>query len=449
MTVAQMKAARAAKLKSARDLLAAAKAANREVTADEATQAQTLVDEAAALATKIAAATAVDALSASIDADIAGLDDVPAPRTGKSATRIESTTDLAAEDPKRGFKSPRDFMASVLKAGQTNGRSIDKRLQPLIVRKEAAAGSDEQGEYSQPYGGFTVPDGFAPSLLSVQAEGDPTAGRTMRVPMSTPVLNINARVDKNHTTSVTGGLTFSRRAEADTSGSSRTEYERVKLEATSLMGKAFATEELLTDSPISFVAIIEAGFREQYGSHILNEKIRGTGVGEYLGVLNSPCKVDIAKENNQTANTIVYANLLKMRARCWGYGQAIWLANQDIIPQLGLLNVATGTGGLPVYMPSAREDMPDMLFGRPIFYSEYPETLGTSGDLILSNWSQYLEGDLQGLQSAESMHVRFEQNERCFRVTARNDGRPWWRSALTPKKGAGTLSPIVTLATRA
>jgi hypothetical protein len=65
------------------------------------------------------------------------------------------------------------------------------------------------------------------------------------------------------------------------------------------------------------------------------------------------------------------------------------------------------------------------------------------------NWSQYLEGTLQGLQSDESIHVRFLANERTFRFYLRNDGRGWWKSALTPRKGANSLSPFVGLAERA
>ena len=46
------------------------------------------------------------------------------------------------------------------------------------------------------------------------------------------------------------------------------------------------------------------------------------------------------------------------------------------------------------------------------------------------------------------MHVRFLAAERAFRFYRRNDGQWWWRSALTPRAGS-TLSPVVTLATRA
>jgi len=101
-----------------------------------------------------------------------------------------------------------------------------------------------------------------------------------------------------------------------------------------------------------------------------------------------------------------------------------------------------------MWQQSAREDAPDMLLGRPIAYDENCKTLGDAGDLILCNWTQYLEGTLQPLQSAESMHVRFLYNERVFKFWKRNDGRMWWNTYLTPKNGS-TLSPVVTLAVRA
>jgi|TARA_Y100000310_G_scaffold51927_1_gene47806 HK97 family phage major capsid protein len=359
-------------------------------------------------------------------------------------------------DPKmRGFDSPGDFLTSIINS-ETRGIT-DKRLDPLRssitsdnpdATFKAAVGSDEQSTFSDPYGGFLVPEGMSPELLSTAFEGDPLAGRTMPLPMDTPVVNINARVDKTHTNSVSGGLRVYRRAEGDTSSSSRQEFEKIKLEATGLFGVSFITEELLMDSPRSFAAMLEAGFRDEFAAVILNERLNGTGVGEFLGINNAGCLISVSKETGQAATTIVYENVIKMRARVWGYNRAVWLANHDCIPQLMLMNQSVGTGGIPVWQPSGREDHPDVLLGRPIFFSEFPNTIGTAGDLICGNWSQFLEGTYQPLGSAESIHVRFVNHERTFKFFMRNAGSPWWRAALTPKNGS-TLSPFVRLATRA
>src|SRR5690606_23974205 len=227
----------------------------------------------------------------------------------------------------------------------------------------ADAGGDEQGGYADRYGGFAVPRAVAPGILQIGAEGDPTAGRTTGVPMTAPMVDILARTDKNHTTSVSGGCIVTRKPEAVAANASRMEMERVTLRASSLFGLAFATEEILTDSPISFAVLIENGFREQFAFHMLNEKLRGNGGNEYLGVLNSPAKVTVSPEAGQGEDTILAENVINMRSRCWGYSNAIWIANHDTFPQLAKLAIVVsdgqGAGGLvTIYQASAREDRP-------------------------------------------------------------------------------------------
>lgn len=379
----------------------------------------------------------------------------------------------AEDDPRAGFQSPQDFLLSVMKNSRAQAREQvrDERLQMLTTTDaddngaealafmlprafapksiRAAAGSDEQGNYADTYGGFLKPTQMLPGLLSVEFEGDPTAGLTRMLPMAAPVVKINARTDKNHTTSVSGGLTFTRTPETAGATTSRTAIEQITMEASPLVGAAYATEQVMTDSPVSFVALLSSGFRAQRGAHILNEKIRGGGGNEYLGILNSPAKVTVAKETGQAADTINYDNVLNMRASSWGYSGAVWLANHDCLPQLAKMSLAVGTGGAPVFFPGSVGERPDMLLGRPIIYSEYMNTVGDAGDIALVNWGEYLEGSYQPLRQDESIHVRFMNLERAFRFYERNCGAPWWRSALTPNKGANSLSPIVTLAERA
>lgn len=355
---------------------------------------------------------------------------------------------LANDDPAFGFKSRRDFFWDVYNAEMKSG-PIPERLAPLVLK---AVGGDEQSVAADQYGGFLLPETFMPELLKIAPEGDVLAGRTQPIPMQTPTVHMNARVDKNHTESVSGGLTFSRREEMGTKDPTRMKFEKITLEAHMLFGSAIATEELLQDSPLSFTQILASGFSDQFLYHIMDERIDGSGVGQYLGVLNSPALLTIDAETDQVAETLVYENIIKMRAQCWKYGDAIWLANLDTLPQLMLLNQSVGIGGIPIWMPGgfggATQDHPDTLLGRPIFFSEQPKTLGTTGDLILGNWSQYLEGTYAPMASAESMHVRFFAHERAFKFFTRNDARPWWTSTLTPKESAKELSPFVVLATR-
>jgi HK97 family phage major capsid protein len=365
-------------------------------------------------------------------------------------------------DPRGGFPNPREFLLAVMQ------KPGDPRLRRLAVQDDqqaggerafllprafnpsflVAVGSDEQGVYSDPYGGFLTEKRFIPSLLQLGFEGDPTSGRTQSVPMGTPTVSLPARVDKDHTSSVSGGFTVTRKPETVAATDSRASFELVTLKASSLFGLAYASEEILTDSVISFVTLIEAGFRDQFAHHMLEEKLRGLGGAEFIGALNGDATLAIART---AANRILGTDVLAMRRRCWGYRDAIWIANHDTFAEVYRVGAAAydDEGATPlsgagvVYATSMRDDRPDSLLGRPIFYSEYASTLGSAGDLILGNWSEYLEGLYQPLRTAESIHVRWVEHERAFKFWLRNAGAPWWRTALTPKNSTETQSPFV------
>lgn len=442
----QLTKAHAAEITKATAIRDQAKAEKREITAEEEAAITAHLDAAAAIKADMKTE---EQAQAKRRETLAALDGAAA-ELGKSVRKTAPDAGAplpaqpkAEDDGKCGFRTPAEFFRAVIKAG--SGRAeADPRLAPL-----AAVGSDEQRSDIDSTGGYLVPRGFSPNLLQLAAETDPTAGRTTMVPMETNAIDIPARVDKDHTSSVSGGLTWSRRAQTGTGADSKQAYELVTLKVNSLMAVNFQTEELIRDSAISVAALIAASFRQELGATMVNEKLNGTGSGQYLGVLNAPGKVVIAKESGQLADTINFQNVVKMRARCWGYGNAIWLANHDCYPQLAQLSLQVGVGGSAVYTPSLVEDRPDLLLGRPIFYTEYTKTVGDKGDLVLGNWSQYLEGQKGGMESAESIHVRFLQNERVFRAEVRNDGQPWWRTVMTPKNSTATMAPFVLLDDRA
>lgn len=365
-----------------------------------------------------------------------------APAIPSAPARITDVKEGFESDPKGGFRNQQEFFSGVMQAALT-GKCNDDRL-----KFRQTAGSDEHSGVNDAYGAFTIPEGFMGGLMMLDPEVDPVAGLTTNLPVSTPTIHVNARTDKTHSTSVTGGLRVYRRTETDEVTSSRMQTERITLTANSLMGVSYATEELLADSPISFATLVATGFAQEIGAAILNERINGTGVGQFEGVLTTPALVSVAKETGQAAATIDYKNVVNMYARQYNKNRAIWLANHNTLPALMQMNQSVGTAGIPAWQPSAREGAPNLLLGRPIYFTEFCPTLGTVGDLLFCDWSQYLEVTLGGINTAESVHVRFLNNERAFRVSVRNDGRSWWRSALTPKNGS-TLSPFVALATRA
>jgi HK97 family phage major capsid protein len=365
-------------------------------------------------------------------------------------TRYAVGAERWREDPKGGFESLTAFFGSVRRYFTTAGRSYDERLKPLAVGHDgplAAAGSDEQGVYSDPHGGFLAPEALLGPVRRVPPGADPMSATTPLI-MPAARVKIPARVDRNHSSSVTGGIVISRTQETVDAVASRGELEQVTFEANSAIGLTFVSDRLTDGAAPMLEEWLARCYEDAFVNMARTERLFGTGTGEGLGVLNSPCLITVAKEAGQAADTIVKANIDNMEARSWDYGRATWVANYNTRPQLKSLVQVVGTGGNAVpYLTCV--DGQELLDGRPIYFTDIAKTLGDRGDVVLGVWAEYVDATYKPLELAASMHVRLIQGEVAFRAWTRCDFRPWWRSALTPKNGTLTLSPFVTLAERA
>ncbi len=357
------------------------------------------------------------------------------------------------------------------------GPGQDKRTSPspgpfnslaeqLLTVRDAALGTrgvDQRlyavgtggGEQIPSEGGFLVQYDFAAGLLQRTYEVGSILSRCTRMPISAPSggLKINTVLETSRATgSRYGGVRAYRLEEAGTPTAFAPKFGRLELNLKKIIALYYATDELLQDSA-ALDTVVSTAVPEEISFKIEDEIIRGTGGGQMLGILKGACKVTVAKEVGQTAATVVYENIIKMWARLYARGQrnAVWLINQDVLPQIFNMGITIGVGGAPVFMPAGGiSGSPySTIFGRPVIPVEYCETLGTEGDIILADFSQYLIAEKGGLRADSSMHVQFLTDQMVFRFVLRNDGLPIWPAPLTPYKGTATVSPFITLAVRA
>lgn len=251
-----------------------------------------------------------------------------------------------------------------------------------------------------------------------------------------------------------GGVRVYSDAELDALTQSKTKFKKIRIEPKRLTGLYFASNEILSNAPILQGEMSEL-FSEEFAFKGQDLCINGSGVGEALGVMNASCLVSVAKESGQAADTILFENLVKMKARVHVRNQSnvVWFANRDVEPQLYQLSLPVGTGGsvMPVYVPSQIQGSgaAGTLLGIPIIFVEQCATLGDKGDIVLADWSAYWAANKGGMESAASMHLKFDYNQTAFRFITYFDGQPRLTSAITPYKGSATTSPFVTLAARA
>jgi hypothetical protein len=341
-----------------------------------------------------------------------------APRPG---ARIETGGMAAPSDGP--FRNLGEQMQAVVNAAKPGGR-VDERL-------------------------YQVMDSYAGS-----GEGLGSDGRCRHIPigpnsnrLEAPIVDETSRA----TGSRWGGLNVYWLAEGSEIPTSKPKFGKLSLDLGKLCGLCHATEELLADST-AFGAILTQGFSEELAFRLDDAIFRGDGVGKPLGITESPALVQVAKETDQDADTILWENVRKMWTRIPGRNRpnAVWLVNQEAEEQLYSMVQMIGASGVPVYMPAGgASDTPyASLFGRPVLPCEQSSALGDVGDIVLADLSEYLVIDKGGVQAANTIAVRFQYDERSFRFVLRTNGMPLWSAPLTPYKGTNTLSPFVALAAR-
>lgn len=415
----------------AKELLAASRKDERDLTDDERGKHDSLMQELETVKGSIEVEEAQKRAELELEA-------LPAPASATPAPAVVSD----------GFPTFGDFLVAVVEA-DTPGGVVDPRLNPMA----AATG---HGTTVPSKGGFLVRKDWSTRLLDEAMNESDLASRCTRVTIGAdsdgielPYVKETSRV----TGSRGGGVRVYRRAEAATVTASTTELGKLKIDLEDLMAITYLTKRLMRDGR-AMESIVTQQFRDEFAFVLDDEIIRGTGVGQCLGILNSDILVTQDKEVGQAANTILFENVSKMRQRfhAKNRGRMIWLNNQDTEQALSAMSLTVGTGGVAVYMPAGglSVDGYDRLYGKPVIPIEQCSTLGDVGDLIAADMSRYMLIEKGGLEMASSMHVRFIYAEETLRFMMAVNGRPVWRgqTSLTPYKGADTISPFVTLQAR-
>lgn len=373
----------------------------------------------------------------------AKLEAEPANNKGGHLIVTEDETDKKAAQP---WESMGHFLKQVYVAA-TQPYKIDDRLkaQKAILGASEGVPSD---------GGFLVHQTQSDQLFMLEHAPSELTRRVRRFPVgpNSNGLKINAVDETSRATgSRWGGVNAYWAAEGDTAAATKPKFREIKMELNKLMAFFYATEELLEDTN-QLESVASQAVREELDWLVENAILRGSGAGQPAGIFNSDALVTVAKESGQTANTIVFENIVKMwsRRHARSTSNLIWLINQDVEPQLYTMSLAIGTGGVPVYLPPGGLSTAGYgtLMGRPVIPVEQASTLGTVGDISLIDPTQYLMIDKGGVKQASSMHVAFLTDQMCFRWTYRVDGKPGWRSPLTPANGTKTQSPFIVLASR-
>lgn len=234
--------------------------------------------------------------------------------------------------------------------------------------------------------------------------------------------------------------------EADAITASQPKVAAIQLNPKKVSVLVYLTSELLADMN-ALARFLILAFTKELAFKTVDGVVAGDGTGKPQGILYSPARVTVAKQGGQSSGTILSQNVLDMLGRFWvGSHQnetSAWFCNSDALAKLPGMTLAVGTSLSALYDSDTRR-----MLGFPVIPIEQCKTVGTEGDIILADFSEYHVAWRDRGSFFTSMHVKFTTDEQAMRLTARVDGQGGWQTPVTPLNGTNTQSPFVTLAAR-
>ena len=376
---------------------------------------------------------------------LAGLADIE----DKEAEAKDATDEIERKEAANapgGFKEWGKFLEACWYSGHRmpQVQRTDPRLRFFKDESEPGHEKKQMVESVGASGGFLVPTEFLAKLYAVSPEDVIMRPRASIIRMNRRQIDIPV-LDQTGTTAGRphwmGGMIAYWAEEAEEKTLTEADFRRVSLVAYKLIGYTRASDELVEDSAISLSDFIasELGFSGLVRWYEDYAFLRGTGVGQPLGIINAGATINVAR---QAGGTVGYIDLANMDENFLPQGRGLWVISQSLKSDLRQVQDPAGNY---VWQPNARDPIPNTIFGWPVIFTEKLPLAGTAGDILLIDPRYYLIGDRKAttIESTQYDYWRFDQTS--WRVVHRVDGQPWLSTYLTMQDGTTTVSPFVML----
>lgn len=342
----------------------------------------------------------------------------------------------------RQLQAVRNFAAN---GGWSHIGAEDKAVLKPMMAAATGATTDVPSD-----GGFLIAPQRSATILQRAYSSGQILSRVNRQPigpgsngMKFPVIDESSRADNSRY----GGVVSGWLGQGNTLTSGKPKFRELELKLRKVGAFVYATDEMLVDA-VAFEGWVNRYLPLELAFRVENAILNGTGSNQPIGVLNSGAVITFTRS---TASHVIADDLRGAWARLFApcRTNAAWFVDQSVEPEFDKLSIAIGTGGALDPSYKAAGSVPGQQYatykGAPIIPVEHCAALGTSGDLILVDLSEYTVIDKGGVDQAVSLHVAFLTDEQVFRFLYRVDGQLNWNTTLAPKSGGNSLSCAVVL----
>ena len=415
----------------AKALVDAAKAEERDLTADEAKQAQALLDkadEAKAAGGELQAQEEQAERFAKRMADNAkALDAVPAPKTRQkfdATPRNRAAEEIAHVEAFGKYLSGErlgDKEADLMKptgqywsANAQKGAVVPRSVARAILGMPVAAiphlSTDADG------GANLFDREYIAQLLQLAPEPERILGRVTVIPTSTGDIRFPRLVQTDD--NEFGGASFSWINEAAAKPETELTFDQVPIATHELAGYTEVSHTLMRRSVFDIIGLIGTIFRKGMQATIEWAILNGSGTAQPLGVVNT---AGIRRVARQTAGTTTSEDLINVEHEVMPEHRppCVWTIHDLILRDL---KVQTDLLGRPLFMASMAGGTYDRLIGYP-YIPTVRQPYNDDGDVLFLDWSQYMLAVEQEIVVRTSEHFRFRNNVEALSIFACVGGR--------------------------
>jgi len=324
-------------------------------------------------------------------------------------------------------------------------RGDTKRIEDVYK----AALSEESGSV----GGYLVPVEYSRDILRIASERSVVrAQRPTIINMTTREWNVPALSYTGSTAGRApqlGGVFATWTDEGGEKTETEPTFQNVKLVYHELSGYTLASSHVMMDAGATLESMLRELFADAVAFHEDWAFLQGDGVGKPLGVLKSDCLLTEVAASSTFVLSDIASMLEKFHSRRPNGG--VWFMHPKVLSKLIPLADGSGATNNVIWIPSARDNAPATLFGRPIVFTDrmpiLPAGTGATqiGGVLLADWSYYLIGDRAGLTIDFSPHYKFITNQGTWRFSKYLDGQPWMSAPMYLADGTNQVSPFVSL----
>ncbi|WEG14149.1 phage major capsid protein [Pullulanibacillus sp. KACC 23026] len=441
--------ARADKIKAQRTLLDAAKAENRDLTAEEITNFDALEAE-------------IDDLDGKIENEKAKMEreqklqnrekDLENPAFQPfRPSNINTMENHKSEKDNAGFKNIGEFIHAVrfgdskgrlenlpVGQGQGGGIQVPEAFQSQILpsfRNEQSMGTGSEG-------GYAVPTQFRPDVMMLDPESAIVRSRAQVIPAGDPPdAAITMPALDQGSSGVYGGVQVQWISEGAQIPDTSTALKEITLQPQEVAASITVTDKLLRNWSAASTFLSNLLTKAMMAAEDI-AFLTGNGTGKPTGVIGAAGAKVV---NRQTASKITTLDIVTMYAQLYAasQGSAIWVANQSTLPLIASLK--DENNNYIFIRGDITKGIPSTLLGVPIIFTGKTSVLGAKGDLALVDLENYLVKDGSGPYIAASEHALFTQNKTIIKVYWNVDGKPWVTEPLKLEDGVTTVSPYVIL----